>query len=365
MARLRLMLLLLWMVLAIHAQRQMSVADLVRFVKSAIQQKNDDRQVADTIRKLKLTNKLDARTVEDLQSAGAGRQTMAALREMITATAALPEAVAAPPPVVAKIPPPSPADQKRILAEVTQNALDYSKNLPNFICNQVTSRYVDTAGSKAGDENWRRTDIIQEQLSYADGEEKYKVVLVNNLPVNNVSHVKLGGTTSSGEFGTMLHEIFDPETQTQFEWTRWATLRGRRMHVYNFRVLQANSKYTIHEEQTGRTIVAGYHGWIYADRDTGLVMGIHLECDDLENFPISEAGLDLSYDFAKIGDGEYLLPSAAELKTHSGRFKTWNHVEFHLYRKFGAEASIVFDTPDSLPTDQLKELPPKPDAVKQ
>jgi hypothetical protein len=30
-------------------------------------------------------------------------------------------------------------------------------------------------------------------------------------------------------------------------------------------------------------------------------------------------------------------------------------VEFHLYRKFGADASITFDTPAALPEDKTKE----------
>jgi hypothetical protein len=188
---------------------------------------------------------------------------------------------------------------------------------------------------------------------------------VNNLPVNNVSHFQLGGTTSSGEFGTMLHEIFSPETQTQFDWYKWATLRGRRMHVYSFRVLQANSKYSIHDQDSGRTIVAGYHGLIYADRDTGLVMRILMDCDGLEGFPISAVKLDLNYDFVKIENGEYVLPLSAELTSHAGRFLTKNDVEFRLYKKFGAEATIIFDPVDPIPEDQLKEQPVKPDPPKR
>jgi hypothetical protein len=195
--------------------------------------------------------------------------------------------------------------------------------------------------------------------------ENYKVVLVNDLPVNNKSHLQLGGTTSSGEFGTMLREIFDPETQTEFEWTRWGTLRGRRMHVYSFRVLQVNSKYTIHEDQTGRTIVAGYHGLIYADRDTGLVMRILMQCDGLETFPVTAVGLDLNYNFVKIETGEYLLPLSAELTSRAGRMMSKNDVQFGLYKKFGAEATITFDPLEPLPDDQLKEQPAKPDPAKK
>ena len=53
-----------------YGQRQMSVPDLVTFIKSSVQLKNDDRAVADTVRRIKLTNRLDASTVEDLQGMG-------------------------------------------------------------------------------------------------------------------------------------------------------------------------------------------------------------------------------------------------------------------------------------------------------
>src|SRR4051812_47403374 len=96
------------MSLAAYGQRPMSVPDLVTFIKSSIQLHNDDRAVAATVRRLKLTNRLDAGTVEDLQALGAGPQTLAALRELITASSSLPVAVpAAPAEPAPTIPPPS------------------------------------------------------------------------------------------------------------------------------------------------------------------------------------------------------------------------------------------------------------------
>jgi hypothetical protein len=138
------------------------------------------------------------------------------------------------------------------------------------------------------------------------------------------------------------------------------------MHVYSFRVRQANSKYSILDGQSGRTIVAGYHGLIYADRDTGLVMRILMDCDGLESFPITAVKLDLNYNFVKIENGEYLLPLSAELSSSRvDKFKTLNLVDFHFYKKFGAEATIIFDTPDPIPADQLKEQPATPDSSKK
>lgn len=340
---------------AAWAQRQMSVPQLVSFIKSSVQMRNDDRQVAEYVRKIKLTNRLDARTVEELQGSGAGPRTVAALKELVTASVQLP---AAPPPepptAIPTIPPPSSIEQAKILAEVTQNARDYVTTLPNFICTQVTRRHVDPAGQQ----NWRLVDTIQERLSYFEKKEDYKVVLVNNQAVSGVDHDKLGGATSSGEFGTMLSEIFDPESHAQFDWERWATLRGRRMYVFSFRVPQRYSKYSILHVESGRRIIAGYHGLVYADRDTKQVMRIKLDCDSIPpDFPIQQVSLDLNYDLTAIADQQFVLPLKADLRSSQGRYQSWNEVEFHLYRKFGTDTSITFDPVGEIPEDQLQEQP--------
>ncbi|MGH9647218.1 MAG: hypothetical protein ACRD4E_10410 [Bryobacteraceae bacterium] len=348
---------LLGMTLAAYGQRQMSVSDLVTFIKSSVQLHNDDRAVAGAVRRLKLTNRLDAGTVEDLQGLGAGPRTLTALRELINASANLPIAApVAPPPPPAVIPPPSPAELKEVLQEITEKALDYTKSLPNFICAQVTTRSFDPSGT----ESWHLEDKVQEQLSYVDGKEDYKVVLVNNLPVANMRHEQLGGITSSGEFGTMLYQIFAPQTQTQFDWERWATLRGKRMYVFSFRVAQDHSDYSIYHQPSGRTIVAGYHGLIYADAVTKQIMRIKMECDGLEAFPINQVTLILDYAPTKISDQSFVLPMAAEVRSREGRTLGKNVMQFSLYRKFGADATITFDTPDPISEDQLQEQPAAP-----
>ncbi len=314
--------------------------------------------MADYVHKIKLTNKLDDQTVEELQGLGAGARTVSALRELTDSTAKLAAAPPAPSvsaPVV--IPPPNSIEQKRVLAELTEYARNYTKSLPNFICTQVTRKHVDPTGT----ESWISDGTVQENLSYLNGEENYKVVMVNDHPVTNVGHLQVGGNKSSGEFGTMLAEIFDPNSYTDFQWDHWATLRGRRNYVFFFRVLQEFSRYTIKDEQSGRTIVPGYHGLVYADRDTGMVMRITMECDQIPaSFPVQQAGEVLDYDFQKIADHEFVLPLKADMRTRAGRIMAWNEIEFRLYRKFGTETSIIFDTPDPIPEDKLKEEPVKP-----
>jgi len=52
----------------------------------------------------------------------------------------------------------------------------------------------------------------------------------------------LGGSTSSGDFGTMLKEVFEPSSVAHFEWDHWGTLRGQRVMAFSYTVSQARSQ---------------------------------------------------------------------------------------------------------------------------
>jgi hypothetical protein len=332
----------------------MNIAQLEQFITSSVNLKHPDKQVADIVKTLKLTERLTASTVEDLQGKGAGPRTLEALRLLIAGSANLP---AAPPPVtlaaIITEPPPSDAQIREILKEVRQNSLDYTKGLPNFICTQVTRRYVDPYGNGG----LQLADVVQEQLSFVEGKENYKVVLVNNLAVNNVSHNQLGGTTSSGEFGTQLAQIFSDKAKADIKWDRWGTLRGRKTYVFEFRVLQRNSEYMISHEGSGRSMIAGYRGLLYVDVESKMVMRIKMDLEGLEDFPINRASSDLNYDFVEISGNRFVLPLKAEVALQSGRYATRNDVEFRRYERFSADAKIIYDVPDELPKDQLEEQP--------
>ena len=74
--------------LGAEAQNKLTVEQLVSFVKSSVQLRHDDRQIANYIkRNVKLANRLDARMVEELQGMGAGPQTVAALKTLLTESA--------------------------------------------------------------------------------------------------------------------------------------------------------------------------------------------------------------------------------------------------------------------------------------
>jgi hypothetical protein len=349
-------LLLLATALALAAAGEMSltVAKLTDFIRSAVQLKQPDKQVAETLRHVKMVEKLDDRAIEELQSLGAGPKTVAALKELGDASASLPEAAPPPPkPVVAPLEPPDSDEQGRIIAEAREYVLNYTKSLPNFICVQVTRRDVDRAGTGS---SWYHLDTITAKLSYNGRHEDYEVIMKNDQPVTNVKLEQLGGTVSAGEFGSMMSEIFEPDSQAHFSWDHWATLRGRRSYVFAYDIEQEYSKYHIKEVETNKEIVPAYRGLVYIDRDNKTVTKITLNPYDIpSDFPIHDAHESLDYDLQTIGDVKYMLPLKAVLTSKLARFSTRNEIEFRLYRKFETGSTIKFDTPDALPDDQTKE----------
>ena len=331
---------------------------LVSFVRSAIQLKQPDRQVASYLGTVILTQRLDDITIEDLQGEGAGPKTVEALKALREASQTLsaPPAPTPTPPPPPPLPPPTEEEQHKVIEQARDYAMNYTKSLPDFLCTQVTRRYVDPHGL----EFWAPTDTLTARVSYVDHKEDYKLVMVNNRSVVNASFESVGGATSAGEFGTIMKELFDPETEATFRWERWATLRGRRAHVYSYQVDQPRSKWhvTSRSEHSNEDTVPAYHGLIFVDRDLLAVVRITSVAELAPTFPIQQAQDTLDYDLASISGHEYLLPLRAVVQMREGKYLSKNEVEFRLYRKFTAGVTITF-TPDALPDDQTKEQPPK------
>jgi len=334
------------------AQRAMTVAEVIAFVDSQLKLKGDDRSTADFLLKVKLTQKLEPRDVEDLQARGAGVRTLQALRKLSEDSASL---AAAPPPATPPppTPPPSAEEQKAILAAMKEYALNYTKNLPNYVCVQTTRRQIQPTVPGYLPQG----DKVQEMLTFVDGKESYKVEAINGKSEQNKKHEELGGVVTSGEFGSMLFNIFDPESDAEFHWDHWATLRGKLMYVFGYSVSKSKG-YSMYHGESKREYTSAYQGLVYADVQSKIVMRIKMETAGIPaDFPIREVNITLDYNPTKIADQEYVLPYHFELTSKENKADTKNEADYRLYQKFGAQASITFGDIEPIPEDQLKEQP--------
>jgi hypothetical protein len=253
---------------------------------------------------------------------------------------------------IAQTPAPDPAEQKKILADATDYAFNHERGLPNFLCIQTTRRFQDfqIRGSQGNDE-WRPLDIIVERLAYFEHHEDYKVIEINGVPAS-IQHDKLGGASSSGEFGSVMKGIFAPQTGTDFAWQTWFTLRGRKMHVYAYSVAAAKSDYHVVVPEQAKDLVTAYHGLIFIDDSKHFIHRITLHADGIPPaFPIQDISLILDYEYTRIGDTSYLLPLTFELRSREGNVRVKNDVDYDGYRKFTADSSVSFSAPDA-PAEQ-------------
>jgi hypothetical protein len=360
--RFRLPLTALAVCLSALCQQPVTVKLVREYIESSIQQKLADAKVALGLQRLKLTEKLDPQTVEDLQSAGAGPKTVAALKGMMSATVSLTAAPPPPPPKVYVQPDPPPyEEQQNLIREIRDYALNYTKTLPDFLCLQMTRRFVDPRGTGTFG---GPADTIAAKLSYAEQKETYEVLQRNGIVVpkgTDIHSKTLGGTTSSGDFGSMLRYIFEPASDASIGWEKWGNLDGHLMYVFNYAVDQSHSKWGISDGETQREVVPAYRGLVYVDRDTRKIMKLTFKSVDIPaDFPIQLVEEDLSYAYADISGQKFLLPLRADVRLNRGSYKSKNETDFRSYHKYSASSDIVFDTADTPPDDSKpKEQPPK------
>lgn len=236
---------------------------------------------------------------------------------------------------------PDTAEQARALAALKDYALNYTVRLPDFVCTQITQRaFLQNVRSPLPP----KTDNIEEEVTYAGQKESYVVTRLNGKPVQGIAHEQVGGIVSSGEFGSLLKNTFDPNSGAQFRWERSTTRAGRKLYVFSFRVPQAGG-YGLVESK--RTIRVPYKGSVYSDAQTGAVMRIEMQGEIPDNSEYKRLELALDYKPAQVAGREFILPSHFHMRSRQAAnafviTETVNEADYKAYRRFGADTSVTF-----------------------
>ena len=233
----------------------------------------------------------------------------------------------------------------QFLEEVRSTAMAYTDNLPNFICTQITQRYLRRL-PKTG---WVRVDNFVAELTYYDKQEHYKLVSVGNRSASSDATLEsLKGTTSTGEFGSSLHYLFDPATGTHFRFEGIDHSRGSPTVRVGFRVSKETSKRSIifREGTTELGVVTPYRGRCWIDPGSLQVVQIKERAYRIpENFPVTRSEGSTEYNQVEIAGQQHWLPVRAEvlLENRSAKLHTRNVIQFKQYRKFGSDVKFVTD----------------------
>ena len=225
----------------------------------------------------------------------------------------------------------------QIIQDARTAAGTFSASLPNYLVQQVTSRYFATGFPT----HWQEIDEVTADLAYVDGKEDYRNFQINGSPVNSPERT---GSWSTGEFGTTLEDVMSVGTNAAFKRRGEEKMVGRTAVVYDYSVAQGNSHWTM-VSPDGRQYKPAYEGAVWIDRESRRVLRIEQRATAFpRDFTISRAECKLQYAWVKIEQKTYLLPSSSEnigCMSGSGAC-TRNALEFKNYRKFTTESNITF-----------------------
>jgi hypothetical protein len=225
-----------------------------------------------------------------------------------------------------------------IVAAARSNSESYTAEMPNFLVEQVTTRYY----SNSVPPQWRALDIVEAEVVCLDGSEEYRNIKLNGKATKQP--IEKTGAWSTGEFVTTLQDVLSPMTAAAFTKRGESRMANRPAVVYDFAVRQPRSHWRIIAPD-GKSYAPAYTGAIWIDKETKQVLRIEQRTSAMPaNFPYSKAESTLDYDFVRIEAKTYLLPVRSEnLACNRGSFGcARNEINFRNYRKFTADSNIKF-----------------------
>jgi hypothetical protein len=251
-------------------------------------------------------------------------------------SAATPEAAAPPRSEPASIPIVNP--RQEVVEKARQAAISFLQSLPNYVCHQLTTRYVNQ--TRATD--WQPIDVITTDLVYEEGKESYR-----NLQINGKSTKKSpeeSGAWSTGEFGTILEDLFSPATDAEFRFMKDTSISGFSSAVFDFSVERPNSHWRI--SVPGQFVQPAYKGTIWVDKKTFRVLRIEMQARQMpQDFPEDTVETAVDYQYITLGTTEqFLLPVHAEVLScmRGSNSCQRNVIDFRNYHKFSGESTIKF-----------------------
>src|SRR5258706_3505005 len=155
----------------------------------------------------------------------------------------------------------APAADDPIIEKAREAAAQYSGTLPNFFCQQVTTRYQSDNPKKG----WDPLDVVTAEVAYEDGKETSKNIKIGNKVVNKPME-EIQGTRSTGEFATILGELLDQGSGAVFRKSGQDTIQHRSTWVYKFEVPRERSRWRI--EAPSQLYFPAFRGTIWIDRET-------------------------------------------------------------------------------------------------
>ncbi|MDZ4798628.1 MAG: hypothetical protein SGI92_10735, partial [Bryobacteraceae bacterium] len=233
------------------------------------------------------------------------------------------------------------AEDPRV-TKAREATLAYLGSLPNYYCKENIARYVSTSTPVS----WRAVDLLSMALVYEKGRERYTNITINGKPAKKGME-EMSGSWSTGEFATVLQDLFHESTAAEFRLLRTASIAGRDATVFDFEVDQANSHWRV--QVPGQVFMPAYKGSVWIDKETSKVLRVEMQARKVPKaFPLDTVESAVEFGFVRIGDQQFLLPTHAEILScvRGTSDCSRNVIDFRNYHKYSGESTITFSDSD-------------------
>jgi len=235
--------------------------------------------------------------------------------------------------------PTAPRHEDALIQKAADAALEFTETLPNYVCQEMMSR----SQSESKPANWRPLDVVTMEVVYDMGKENYRNVAINGKATSKPLS-EIGGSYSTGEFGTMLIDLFSPATAAEFLPKGESRIAGVSAKEYDFAVKRENSHWDLHFGP--QTYSPAYSGSVWIDPTNGRVLRIEMQAKNLpKDFPSDQVESATDYQYVRLGGTQqFLLPVHAEtLSCERGTpYCSRNTIDFRNYHKYTGESTVEF-----------------------
>jgi hypothetical protein len=240
---------------------------------------------------------------------------------------------------VTREPAPPPVNPRQLFVEKARTvASTFVEGLPNYVCQELTTRYA----SETRVPSWNVIDVVSAEVVYENGKESYRNLMINNKPSKKPPEES--GAWSTGEFGTILANLFSPGTDAAFKYAQDDTIAHLAASVYDFQVTRPRSSWKIWVP--GQYILPAYKGSVWIDKESAHALRIEMQAKDIpEEFPRISVETAVDFEYISLGTPEkFLLPVHAEVLScaRGSNECDRNVIEFRNYHKFTGESTIKF-----------------------
>jgi len=213
----------------------------------------------------------------------------------------------------------------------------FTQGLPNYVCQQVTTRYQQESRSSG----WQAVDVVTAKIVFENGHEDYREITVGGKRTNK-SMMEIGGSTSTGEFAGYLQGLFIGN-RAKFKFYQSTSVTGTPAAIYDFTVPLQRSDWRI--IVGGQELRPQYSGSVWLEKSTGQVRRIEFQADKVpKDFPYDSVQTAVDYQSIRLGTAEFLLPIHAEnIACKRGTsICSKNEIDFRDYHKYSGESTIIY-----------------------